>query len=293
MRIFITGGTGFIGKFLCGALADHELMVLSRGCTREPTPCQILQGDLADLPAWRNRLAAFQPDVCVHLAWSNLPDYSLPNNLANFQAGLNLFQCLLEMKCKRIVVAGTCAEYGDLTGSVKEEEIPATQSQFAAFKSAQRVLGQSMFAQTNASFLWARPFYVYGPGQRASSLIPTTIDCLTKRTQPKIQTPNALQDFVHVEDVAYGLAKLAVSDAPAGTYNLGFGHPVLVRDLVNLIARMLDRSKIYPATGQIAPGFWANIERMRYYTGWTPTISLADGLSRLLDATTREVRRAG
>jgi nucleoside-diphosphate-sugar epimerase len=197
------------------------------------------------------------------------------------------------MQCKRIVVAGTCAEYGDLTRCVKEDQVPSAQNPFAASKAAQRLLGQSLFAQTDTAFLWARPFYVYGPGQRAGSLIPTTIQNLKMGVAPKIQTPNALQDFVHVEDVAHGLAKLATTDAPAGTYNLGYGQPVLVRDLVNLIARTLGHPEVYAATGQMGQGFWANIERMRAYTGWTPAMPIAQGVSQTIAAPGEQMLRAG
>ncbi|HYV37358.1 MAG TPA: NAD(P)-dependent oxidoreductase [Gemmataceae bacterium] len=290
MRIFITGGTGFLGRPLCMALREHELLVLSRNPANADLPARMLQGDLFEPALWTKQLQAFQPETCLHLAWSNLPDYSLANCAKNFHAGLELFQCLVEMRCPRLVITGTCFEYSKLTGCVTEDRIGMAPSVFPAFKTAQRIVGESLFSQSSTTFLWARPFFVYGPGQRKTSLIPSVIQSFMRGVPPEIQTPRALQDFIHVDDVASGLAKLATSEAPAGIYNLGSGRATRVADIVNLIARLLHRPEVYPHDPTLFPsgkengegGFWASTERMQKQTGWRPLVSLEEGIRKTL-----------
>lgn len=321
MRIFVTGGTGFIGKPLCAALQGHELLILSRNAARlqgrrrtetlgpdmdlQALPFPLaslgyLQGDIFATSAWSKKVRAFRPEICVHLAWSDLPDYSLPTSAKNFRAGLDLLQFLLEIGCQRIVATGTCYEYGHLTGCVSENQESRSLGLFAAFKAAQRLVMESMCSSLGAALLWARPFFVYGPGQRTTSLIPSTFRSLAAGMRPAIRTPDMIQDFIHVQDVARGLAALATSDAPAGAYNLGSGQPTRVADLVNMIARLFNQSDIYPpatafqgadAPGAPAPatkqgegGFWANLDKMRKYTDWKPMLSLEQGLAETLAA---------
>lgn len=286
MRLFITGGTGFVGRWLCRALDGHSLLVLTRqpAEARLPSPCQIVAGDLDGIPAWEDTLRRFRPQVCVHLAWEGLPDYSLAACMRNFQAGLKLFQALHNVRCSRVVVAGTCWEYGSLTGCVNEDQIPDTLGLFAAFKTAQRLAFESLLASTGAELLWARPFFIYGPGQRTTSLIPSVFRALEAGRVPQIQNPDAINDFVFVEDVARGLVTLATGSVSPGTYNLASGQPSRVRDVVNLIARLMNSHEIYPPETQAGSGFWADLTRTKRECGWQPRITLEEGIRRTGDA---------
>ena len=192
-----------------------------------------------------------------------------------------------------VLVTGSSLEYGNLTGCVNEDRIPARQGVFAAFKTSERLVGESLFSLNGSTLLWARPFSLYGPGQRPDALVPSAFRSLRKGKKPDIQTPDALKDFTHVDDVARGLAALTTSAAPAGVYNLGSGRLTRIRDLVNLIARLLGRPEVFTLvdqvdaevnapTNQAGEGFWANIERIRQHTGWVPLLSLEEGIRKTL-----------
>jgi nucleoside-diphosphate-sugar epimerase len=293
MRIFITGGTGFLGQALCTFLQGHDVLVLTRdpAKTQLPSVCRPLTGDLWNCSSWEQKMRAFRPQVCVHLGWTGLPDHSLAISAKNFQAGLDLFRCLLETQCTRILVTGSCAEYGNLKGCLTEDRVPSAQGIFAKFKTSQRLVGESLFAPRGISFLWARPFFVYGPGQRAAALIPSVFQSLRAGKSLNVRTPNARHDFIHVEDVARGLVALITTECPPGVYNLGSGQITRVRDLINLMARQLKRPEVYlspdlvdiesaRATTPYGDGFWADIERMQRLTGWRALLSLEEGIRK-------------
>jgi nucleoside-diphosphate-sugar epimerase len=298
MRLFITGGTGFIGKPLCAALAaGHELLVLKRSSPSPGTPGEgrgggssFLQGDLSAVAALESPLRAFAPQACIHLAWAGLPDYSLKMSRQNFQWGLDLLDLLKTIGCARLTVTGTCFEYGTLTGQLAEDAQPQKQGLFAAFKAAQRLVARSLSADGGTSLIWARPFFVYGPGQRATSLIPSCIAALAAGRNPEIKSPDVVNDFIYVDDVAAGLAALTTGRAPAGTYNLGSAMPIRVRDVVNLVAREMNQPEVYPQEnhGPDAPatsGFWSDQSRTRAATGgWEPRVSLEEGIRRTIAA---------
>ncbi len=283
MRLFVTGGTGFIGTPLRRALAGHELLVVDPRRRPRSLRATISAAISSKSSAWKSAVRDFEPAACLHLAWAGLPDYSLPTSLKNFQAGLGLFQFLREIGCPRLVVTGTCFEYGDLSGCLAEDRHPQTQGLFAAFKAAQRLVATSLFAGSATTLIWARPFYVYGPGQRPASLIPSCYRSLQEGRKPEVKTPDLLNDFIHVEDVAAGLAVLATSPAAAGIYNLGSGQPTRIRDVVNLLARCLGRPPVFEPSVAAGAGFWADMTRMVQQTGWRPQLSLEEGIRRTVD----------
>lgn len=284
MRIFITGATGFIGREVCRASANHSLLLLCQPTDTAETGVQaeILRGDLGSIATWKSRLLDFRPEACIHLAWEGLPDYSLGTCIRNFELSMQFFELLREARCPRVVVTGTCWEYGSLNGAVDEEQMGDGLGQFAAFKTAVRVAGQRICAAPNCALLWARPFFVIGERQRATSLIPTVYQTLARGETPQVRTPDAANDFIHVEDVARGLALLATRAGPAGVYNLGTGIPTRVGDVVNLLARALRRPAVFPASDQPPKGAWADISKARRDYRWEPEISLEEALRRVV-----------
>lgn len=285
MRLFITGGTGFIGQATCKALEGHELLVLTRDAARASflQPIQVLAGTLNEPSDWSDAVERFRPDACIHLAWEGLPDYSMPICQRNFTAGLSLFRILKDMGCTRTVVTGTCFEYGTLTGCLKETDIPATANLFPTFKTALLLAGKSLFDGDGTSLIWTRPFFVYGSKQRSTSLLPSAFRALKAGETPAIQTPNVINDFVHVDDVAAGIAHLATGSAPSGVYNLGSGVGTRVRDAVNALARVLGVADAFAPSDEVGQGFWANMQQMEEVAGWRPQLSLEVGIRRTVE----------
>lgn len=282
MRIFVTGGTGFVGRAVCHALTPrHDLLVLTRS-TSAAVPATPLVGDLTAPSIWAEALRRFAPERCVHLAWEGLPDYSFATSRRNFDAGLALFEVLRGTPCTRVVAMGSCWEYGELEGCVSESMMPGTQGHFAAFKSALRVAGRPLLAELGIDLVWLRPFFIYGPGQRAASLIPSSIEAIAAGRPPALRTPDAVNDFIHVDDVASATAAVVEADQAAGVYNVGSGTPTRVADVANLVCRLAGVPEAFPA-GAAGKGCWADTARLRGDTGWRPRVSLEEGIAALVN----------
>jgi len=285
MRIFVTGASGFIGRPLLNRLGGHEVAFLTRqrpDRLAAPTATAII-GDLDSPRLWSSQLEEFSPQCCVHLAWEGLPDYSDEICRRNLTNGLNLIDLLSRIGVGRVVVAGSCWEYGAATGPVAETHTPVDCGLFAATKHKLREALAAAAAEREFSYRWARVFFAYGPGQRRSSLIPQCWAALQSGATLDIRRPRVAEDFIHVDDVADGLVALAECDIESGIYNLGHGTPVAVGEVVNRVAGHFGTAPPFANAG-FDSGFWANMEKMTAATGWRPHIGLPEGIGSTLRA---------
>jgi nucleoside-diphosphate-sugar epimerase len=134
----------------------------------------------------------------------------------------------------------------------------------------------------------ARVFMVYGPAQQdPTKLIPYVIEQVLKGEAPQITSGKRLIDWVYVDDIAIGLARMAVLPGTAGqTVDLGSGSLISTAELVEMVCGLMD-AKVRPVFGALPdrpmePVTAARSEDTRRMLGWTPQTSLAEGLRRTI-----------
>ena len=279
MRVLVTGGTGFLGCRVIPRLAQHDLLCISRHPERLPNipSVNVVTSNLATDRDWITKVAKFQPEWCVHLAWDGLPDYSFERCRSNLDTSLRLLDVLVQSGLKRIVVAGTCWEYGRASGRVTEGQEPLDVDLFAATKTSLFNVISSVARSAGFEYQWARIFFVYGLGQRSTSLLPSLRHAYVSNVKPDIRTPATVQDFIHVDDVAAGLVSLVSSDAPSGVFNIGSGQPTSVSQVANITADYYNKPRPFTDVSN-GSGFWASTEKIMSATDWRPGIGIGEGI---------------
>jgi nucleoside-diphosphate-sugar epimerase len=297
MKLLITGIAGFIGSHVAKVALSRGWEVT--GIVRDTTDLwrlKNIQGDLSlirceldNLTRLKDVLSGKSFDACIHCAWFATPGKYLSaiENITSLNSCLHLVEILAAQGCQRFVGVGSCFEYNCSWGYLSEETPTVPSSLYAAAKSAAQTALGPLGAKLGVKTAWARLFLQYGPEEDNRRLVPSVICSLLKGEPVKTTPGEQIRDFLHIYDVATALLEVTTNDL-SGTVNIGSGHPVTVRRVVETIALQLGRPDL-PQFGALDyragdPMFiCANNTRLKSYTAWKPQYTLSAGLTQTID----------
>lgn len=286
MKIFVTGASGFIGQNLMRQLAEEQVEVAYLSRHADPYPWgsnfQLIQGSLSDLASVEEQIKSFNPDACLHLAWTGIPDYSNVISQANLNQSVQLIDLLLDKtQCQKMIVTGSCYEYGKSVGRLDEKLQEENVSAVAWAKNSIKNYLAMRADQKGIQWAWMRVFYAFGPGQRAQSLIPSLVAASRQNLPSPIKNPRNANDFIYVDDVVSGLIMACKKSIESGVYNLGSGQLLKVSDIWQIVQSLMDpknqnetsliQSEASSEALVDAVGGFANIEKSKKILGWSPT----------------------
>lgn len=242
MKIFVTGGTGFIGSlFLKQALAArHEVIALRLPGERPKIPPATTQpewveGSLAD--NWSHQMLSCE--ALVHFAAVGVsPQTASWDQLyaVNVQQSLNLWLLAANARVKRFVICGSCFEYGK--SGERFKFIPADAplepaNAYAASKAAATVTALAFAVEKQIELIVLRPFHVFGEGQHESNFWPSLRKAALAGEDFPMTAGEQMRDFIPVEAVANVFAgALSRTDLRPGEpkiENVGTGKPQTLR----------------------------------------------------------------
>ncbi len=288
-RVLITGAGGFVGRHALTRIAarGYEMhAVSSRHIEAAADGVLWHLADLLDPEATSLLLSTLRPTHLLHLAWYTEPKsyWNSPENYRWLNAGVSLLEQFRRCGGRRVVVAGTCAEYDWDDAVCSEATTPCTPSSiYGNCKHALHEVMEAYCREADLSGAWARVFFPYGPGEHPLKLLPSTITTLLKGAVATCRHGQLVRDYLYVEDVAEALAMLVDSEVE-GPVNIASGKPMSLRDLVGAAADCLqsrDRLKIdarAPADGE-SPMLIGDVGRLQTEVGFTPRYDLQAGMA--------------
>ncbi len=291
-RVLVTGGSGFIGRAALAPLAARGFevhVVGSRPPRRAAAGVTWHTHDLLAAGEPARVVDSVRPTHLLHLAWYAVPGkyWTGPENVDWVAASAALARAFEQRGGRRFVGAGTCAEYAPGEGDCDERTTPlAPATLYGTCKHATRIVVESL-AAGRFSFGWGRIFFLYGPHEHESRLVPGVVRALLAGREALCTAGTQVRDFTHVEDVAGAFAALLDSDVE-GPVNIASGRPVAVADVVRTIARQLDAEPLVrlgarPIPAGEPPSITASTARLRDEVGWVHKRSLASGLAETIE----------
>ena len=292
MRVVITGASGFIGKPLTESLSGlgHDVLAIARKIPKSSNSTKIfwLEADLSSSSTYKNSIKEFYPEVIIHLAWQDIPDFSLEKSQLNLHQSKDFLSFIASIKsCKKLLIPGSCWEYSNLKGECLETDQALPSNDFTHAKHSLRLWAEVLCKEESISLAWFRVFYVYGPGQRTESLIPTILTQLKKGRLPNISTPQNSNDFIFIDDVVNAFIIATNSKFVSGIYNLGSGMSTSVLDVCRYAEEIVLNSSALTEsleaesqTKSLNMNFWAGIVATKESFNWSPKINILDGITQ-------------
>jgi nucleoside-diphosphate-sugar epimerase len=286
-RVLVTGATGFIGRNALVPLLKRGYEVHAT-YTKRPLDIEDVlwhRCDLLDASAVRAAVNQTRPSHLLHFAWSveHGKYWTSPLNVEWLAASLQLIRVFQESGGERFVGAGTCAEYEWGSPRCVEGESPLRPATlYGVSKNALREVAES-FAQTKKfGFAWGRIFLTFGPHEDGARLVASVARALVRGETAECSPGNHQRDFLHVQDVAEAFVALADSDV-RGSFNIGSGEPVRVRDVALMLASAAGRDDLLrlgalPERAGDPAVLVADVRRLREELGWKPRFSLRQAL---------------
>jgi nucleoside-diphosphate-sugar epimerase len=320
VKVFVTGGTGFIGGEIVRQLRDRDDDVVclvrtpAKASKLEALGCELVVGDLADTEAIRAGIEGC--DAVIHAAAMyevGIPaSQRQPMREANVGGTENVLGAALAAKVPKAVYVSTVG-IGQTHGETIDESYEAPDGPFTscyeetkwqAHQVAKKLIGEGLPCTI------VQPGGVYGPGDESS--IGQMLDQFLAGKMPMIPFPDTGLCFAHVEDTAAGILLALDKGKPGEPYFLS-GPATTIRGAIEAVAKVSGKkapkravptgllklmTPIGPLVGKLmgqppnlrelisaADGvtFWASNEKARRELGYAPR-GLEDGLRDTLEA---------
>jgi dTDP-glucose 4,6-dehydratase len=306
MKIFVTGGAGFIGSsFIRHILAlgksyaavNYDKLTYAGNLGNLDSVAanpnyRFVKGDICDAAAVEAAMRG--SNVVVHFAAESHVDRSIyepaPAMETNVMGTFVLLQVARKLRLERFLHVSTDEVYGDLpSGTFADENSPLQpNSPYSASKAAADLLVRSFVRTYEFPALITRSSNNYGPFQFPEKFLPLMItNALGDKSLPIYGDGLQQRDWVHVEDNCRGILAVLERGRVGETYNIGGLDVEENLEMARRLLRLLGKPESLLSFVADRPGhdrrYALHSGKMEKKLGWTPAIRLDDGLRQTID----------
>jgi nucleoside-diphosphate-sugar epimerase len=325
MKVFVTGGTGFIGGEVVRQLRARgdEVVCLARsaekGAKASALGSQLVSGDLGDEAALRTGMEGC--DAVIHAA--AMYEVGIPKKQhpamweANVAGTERVMRVALEAKVPRVVYVSTVGIFGNTHKQVVDESYVNPETDFTSYYEETKLeahkIVDRMIGEQGLPAVIVQPGGVYGPGD--TSQVADLLEEFFAGKLPLLPFPELGICMTHVEDIAGGIL-LGLDKGQTGETYVISGPVTTMREAIDLVAKVSGRkpprgtlptglmkalTPIGPLVGKLMgqpPNlrelissadnvtFWASYDKAARELGYSPR-GMEEGLRQTLEADDR------
>ena len=305
MRLFVTGGAGFIGSNFVRMALRGELVGLEDAkitvfdaltysgtltnleAVKDSPRYYFIQGDIRNEDAVRSALPGH--DAIIHFAAESHVDRSVHNSRIFVETNVVGTQTLLDqalaLGIPRFVHISTDEVYGSIdSGSWDENEPLLPNSPYSASKAASDLLVRSYFVTHGLKASITRCSNNYGPHHFPEKVIPLFVtNLLDGHTVPLYGDGLNVRDWLHVDDHCRGISLVLHNGQPGEIYNIGGGTELSNAELTDLLLAATGRDKSFVTAVRDRKGhdrrYSVDISKISHELGYEPQVDFASGLA--------------
>ena len=267
MRVYITGGTGFVGTNLVRVLTKlgHELYLYKIG------------------ESVKKSVQSFGPEIIYHLAAELRDEAKMAES--NWLLTQELLMWTRTLDFKTFIYTGTSSEYGIKDKPMKEDMECDPTTIYAHTKWAGTLYCQLYAQLWKKNIIILRPFSLYGTDEPEYRFFPTAIKHYLENKTLNLWPGN--HDWTHVDDMVTALLYFSGKELPGEIINIGTGIQTSNEEVIKLIEKI--RGKKMKLNKHSEPkregdsDTWLADTDKALSLGWVSTISLQEGLKNQID----------
>ena len=304
MKIFITGGAGFIGSHLCEELyykiPNSKLLILDKityaanlkfisHLIKDTKRVKFIKTDIINSSKYKKHISNF--DIAINVAAESHVDRSFHNSIlftkTNTLGAHIFFQTCLEEKVKKIVQVSTDEVYGEkLKGSFNEQNNLNPTNPYSASKAAAEIIIKSYKYHFKSNILIVRGNNIYGKRQFPEKLIPSSITKLIKNKPIEIHgSGKHVRCYLSAKDFSRAICMLLKKNK-TGVFNIGNNKYYRNIDIAEIICKKFKKEKkkfinFVKDRPFNDKRYSINIQKIKKI-GWKPQDSLINDLNEII-----------
>jgi len=298
MRVFVTGGSGFIGSHLVNQLKnENEVVVLIRDRPSGTSPwgkwvievlngCSLVFGDVLNARLLRRVLAEYRVECVYHMAAQAVVSTALKDPVGTFQTNvlgtINVLEACRQVGVDKVLVMSTDKVYGNRMSAAVTDPLVSS-GIYETSKCCQDLLSQTFQSSYRMNIVIPRSCNCYG-FDLAPRIISNTIRaCLHGESPIIFEGEMTLRQYIYVEDLCNALIHLMVHAPYRGIYNIGtpdiFNQEQVVKTILKLFPTLKPKYVKREAPTEIRSQSMVCSD-----FGWKPHHSFGEGVKETIES---------
>lgn len=286
-KIFLTGGTGLIGKETIPFLLkeNFEIYALTIGEEQTSSDVKYVKANLFDKNEIDKLLSEIKPEYLLHYAWLSTGLFNDNSNFDFLTSSIDLLKSFVKYGGRQVVMAGTYAEYG-YHNEILKETMPAEPINiYSQCKDFVHQIAEAYCKNNNISFGWGRIFSAFGKEKDPRRLTSDVINHLKADEVVIIRSGSLIRDYIYTKDIAAAFVAFLLSDV-TGTVNICTGKETSIHDYVMKIARAMNKENLVVFDEQSSPQqvrVVGDSTRLNKEVGFTPKYTIDEAIKEILE----------